>query len=182
MLKLQFDANNLTFDISFYGRSVFALVLNLKVTVIVILRSWNYCTNSVLNISGNRSNFQTSQFQVGRKTQSLVKILQKQSVTLTVINNVLNKKTQQMLRTFRRGNNSIHILMTKSDKNSVTRASEVLFCHRRTEIEGFCQIDAASVCQCQPIRGRECHRVTNQRPGNLWPLMLVISDWWQLQD
>ena len=65
-----------------------------------------------------------------------MKILQKQSVTLTVINNVLNKKTQQMLSTFRRGNISIHIPMTKTDKNSVTRAA-VLFCHRREGIEGF---------------------------------------------
>ena len=32
MLELQFDANNLTFDISFYGSSIFAaLILNLKV-------------------------------------------------------------------------------------------------------------------------------------------------------
>ena len=37
MLKLQFDANNLTFDISFYGSSIFALILNLKSLCLLVI-------------------------------------------------------------------------------------------------------------------------------------------------
>ena len=37
MLELQFAADNLTFDISFYGNSIFELLLNLKSKLISIL-------------------------------------------------------------------------------------------------------------------------------------------------
>ena len=81
---------------------------------------------------------QTSQFQVGEKNTKFGENFAETIRDLTVINNALNKKTQQMLRTFRRENVSIHSPMTKSDKSPVTRDSLLA----RSEIEGFCQIEA----------------------------------------
>ena len=64
MFELQFAADNPTFDISFYGNSIFELLLNLKVKA-----DREIIKQIPLNVSGNKRNFQTSQFQVGRKTQ-----------------------------------------------------------------------------------------------------------------